>query len=36
MTENGIIDSGYEDDEREYGNTNKLQLAWCEFYGGEY
>lgn len=36
ITENGIIDSGYEDDEREYGNTNKLQQAWSEFYGGEY
>ena len=36
ITENGIIDSGYEDDEREYSNTNKLQQAWSEFYGGEY
>jgi len=36
MTDEGIIDSTYEDEMFALGNNNNLLKAWSEFYGGEY
>lgn len=36
MTDNGLIDTGYQDQIRTLTNSNKLMTAWSEYYGGEY
>ncbi len=36
LVQAGLVDDGYGEEMKLYSNSNKLQKAWSEFYGGEY